>query len=176
MLIASRIDSCGISNVMSTASACRMTALASRTVRGRDGDIVVDVPDDGSFPVVADEADADGARDVRAHLDLSGADAFPGQRGKNVMPGSVVAHDSDRGHLGAEPGQCYRLVERLPAGRGADGSRFMLLAPAWNAGCVHQAVEDISAHHGEAQVLGGPLPAVRQDAGITRSKPRRRQR
>ena len=116
MLTASRIDSCGISKVMSTASACRMTAAGAAHGSGRDGDIVIDVPDDGVVSVVADEADADGARDVRAHLDGSGADTFPGQRGKDVMPGSVVADDSDRGHPGAEPGQCYRLVERLPAG------------------------------------------------------------
>ena len=76
--IASRMVDTGSSKVMSTASARSMAAAAARTCLWRDGNVVVDVPDDGGLAVVADEAETDRGRDLRARLNAAHVDALAG--------------------------------------------------------------------------------------------------
>ena len=92
------------------------------------------------------------------------------------MPGPVVTDGADRGYLGTEPGECHRLVERLAAGRGADRAGLVFLAPARDAGGDHPAVGDVRAHHGEAQILNGPVYAARPGHTSTLIRRRCRQR
>ena len=79
------------------------SGLRSANVLRPDSYLVIDVPDDRRFTIVADETQADRGRSVRARLDPLDVHPLPAQRGNDIAPEPVLPHHPDRGHLSAEP-------------------------------------------------------------------------
>ena len=67
------------------------------------------------------------------------------KRAEDVLADTVVAHYPDRGHLGTEPRERDRLVERLATGRRADGTGLVLMPPGRKARRVHEAVRHVAS-------------------------------